>query len=297
MEYTKLTEEEVGELLVSDTPEARVTFRKTEELAMDVIEIKNLQSEARELRTDIRELKSGIHRLEAKADRLDDVGKRELDNQRRKLAEKEVEFQKKQTKLVERAPELRTKEKALTKSLRSNMSNFNMRTEKDGAVLFSSEAGRRDAKRFCKEPGNEHCKTIDMTPGGKWLNRITDARTEQQRDDGDRAQPILSKPNDKAVWRAASLQFVKGTSGWINEADQSRLYASKGYYGDSHFYQAEIGTAMQNWRDRKVTGFREIKLEADSTALHVTQEKVHERKKEILQGRDPGKPREEGREP
>lgn len=300
-EYIPLTDAELGELLINDTPQARENIRTIETLRSGVMEKKHLQRDVQNLRADVHDLKKDIHKLESKGEKLDDDGKRLLDDKRRNLEGKEINLRDKRAELIKRTPELRKTERAFTKLARREFANLDFGTEKDGALFYQSEAGRKTARRFCNEPGNEHCKTIDMTAAGKWLNRLTNTATERQQLDGER-KSILNKSNDKAVWRSASLEFADRASGTVRTADKAARSVRECWDHKSQFLQTEVPALMRNREAGKVTSFEEIKPErfnrVDSVkaAVHVNQERVHEKKRAILQGREPEKPREEGRD-
>lgn len=65
-------------------------------------------------------------------------------------------------------------------------------------------SNRDRANEFCGKPGNEHCRTVEMTQGGQWL--------EQQR----LYQGVLTNKQADRVWANTSRDFAKSASGEPN---------------------------------------------------------------------------------
>lgn len=83
-----------------------------------------------------------------------------------------------------------------------------MHTEKDGAVFYSGNANRNLAEQWCKRQGNEHCKTLEMTPGGNWLER-------------QRLYEVLPKEQAFRLWKNLSERFANNASGKAQSFVQS----------------------------------------------------------------------------
>jgi hypothetical protein len=72
-------------------------------------------------------------------------------------------------------------QKKLVAELEKVIPKLDVRTEKNGAVFYDNGANHENgqrilinkerAKAFCEQHGNEHCKTIEKTPGGSWLEK------------------------------------------------------------------------------------------------------------------------------
>src|SRR5215831_14453580 len=119
------------------------------------------------------------------------------------------------------SPEYQKKQQEVSRDLHASIDrgDFDTKTPRNGAVFYDNGGSRQipkgadappprpgqmsnreRANEFCKQPGNEHCRTLEQTSGGKWLNdqKLYDA--------------LPQKDADKA-WGKMSGQYAKNAEG------------------------------------------------------------------------------------
>lgn len=126
-----------------------------------------------------------------------------------KIREKEQEVKESRERLEAARKEARDK---LEKPIRNVLPHLNVATERNGAVFYDngeqhvlSEHKKNEqlAKEFCAKPGNEHCRTLGMTPGGKWA-------------DGLNLHNLLDTDTGDAIGKSLSRRFAQEAKGDVN---------------------------------------------------------------------------------
>ena len=118
------------------------------------------------------------------------------------------------------SPEFQKKQGEVSRDLHASIDrgDLDTKTPRNGAVFYdngnnkqvpegakvgpdyNANSNRARAVNFCKQPGNEHCTTLEQTGGGKWMN-------DQKLYEG-----LPPKDADKA-WGKLSGQYAKNASG------------------------------------------------------------------------------------
>ena len=117
-------------------------------------------------------------------------------------------------KEAEKLAEAEKKERELVEKLGNILPKLDVGTKENGAVFYDNGVlsygedrqpfGSRElAKEFCKKEGNEHCKTLEDTPGGAWLNSLN-------------LYDCLKAENADSVWLGLSTQFADQAKGEVN---------------------------------------------------------------------------------